>query len=99
MKDLQASSLAELAKPLRGLSVLLYGFSGEGFPSGDGAREAARVLPAAGVKATYSHATDPDLDDKFSARYDVAIITNTRTPELAVSNPRLWACSSSRAWL
>lgn len=99
MKDIQARSLSELAQPVRGLSVLLYGFSSEGFPSGDGAREAARVLSAAGVQATYSHATDPDLGDKLSARYDVAIITNTRTPELAVSDQRLWACSSSRAWL
>jgi hypothetical protein len=99
MKDLQASSLAELAKPLRGLSVLLYGFSSSGFPSGDGAREAVRVLPPAGVLATYTHAEDRELGDKLSAKYDVAIITNTRTPELAVSDPRLWSCSSSRAWL
>jgi hypothetical protein len=99
MKELQACSLAELAKPLRGLSVLLYGFSAAGFPSGDGAREAVRVLPEAGVLATYTHAEDRELADKLSAKYDVAIITNTRTPELAVSNPRLWECAPKRAWL
>lgn len=85
------ASLTERAAPLRGLRVLLYGLSGQGFPGGDGAREAAAVLPTLGVEVTYTHAVDPELGDKLDRPRDLTIVTNTRTAELLKADSRLWA--------
>jgi hypothetical protein len=85
-------SLAELAAPVRGLRVLLYGLSGAGFPGGDGAIEARTVLPTVGLDLEYSHALDPELGDKLSRQYDVAIVTNTRIGEL-LKVPGLWTAA------
>ncbi len=93
----QPEGLAALASPLRGLRVLLYGFSGAGFPGGDGAREAAATLPLAGVDTVYTYATDPELRDKLAGRYDVAIVTNTRIAELLAAPARLWQAGERTA--
>lgn len=90
MKDVQARTLAELAAPIRGIRVLLFGFSGRGFPGGDGVAEAVDVLPAAGIEATYTHDLDPDLGSKLEASHDVAIVCNTRIGALLQTDRRLW---------
>ncbi len=93
IQTLSRESLVERARPLAGLRVLLFGLSGQGFPGGDGAREAESVLPTVGVDVTYTHATDPALRDRLSQAYDVTIVTNTRTAELLKVDSRLWAAS------
>lgn len=89
--------MKELAEPLRGLRVLLYGFSGEGFPGGDGAREAVGALTELGLPTVYTHAKDPEARDKLSQRYDVAIVTNTRIGELLQADSRLWSAAEQTA--
>jgi hypothetical protein len=91
------TSIEFAARPLRGLRVLLYGFSGIGFPGGDGAIEASRVLPACGVDAIYTHELDPQLLPKLARDYDVAIICNTRIARLLQAPERLWSCAPVRA--
>lgn len=90
-------SIAAGSAPLRGLRVLCYGFSGAGFPGGDGAREAADALSRHGVPTVYTHRLDPDIAAKLAADYDVALITNTRVGELLMAPPRLWSCAGVKA--
>lgn len=94
MRDLFEQSIAAAAAPLRGLRVLLFGFSGRGFPGGDGALEAADALGRHGMGVTYTHQMDPDLPAKLELSYDVAIITNTRIGELLEASERLWTCAA-----
>lgn len=98
MRAILLESLAELAKPVRGLRVLLYGFSGRGFPGGDGAIEAAETLPSVGIETAYTHALDPELEAKLSRPRDITIICNTRVAELHRAHPLLWAAGSKRVW-
>jgi hypothetical protein len=84
-------------KELAGLRVLLWGFSGAGFPGGDGAREAERELTGLGLPTVYTHAKDPDVGDKLAQRYDVAIVTNTRIGELLQADARLWSAADQTA--
>lgn len=48
-----ALEVEELVRPLRGLRVLLLSFSGRGFPGGDGAAQAARLLSELGVPSVF----------------------------------------------
>jgi Glycosyl transferases group 1 len=96
MKERLLSSLAPLAAPLRGLRVLLYGFSGRGFPGGDGAIEAASILPELGISAEYTHERDPRIGEKLAGDYDLAIICNTRIGRLLEAPERLWSCAARR---
>jgi hypothetical protein len=98
MKHLLTKSLAELAEPVRGASVLLWGFSGRGFPGGDGVAEAIRVLPAAGINATYTNEIDPHLGDKLAQRYDVSIVCNTRVGAVLKYDPRVWTCARNSVY-
>ncbi len=93
MKQAYQDSIAELAEPLPRLRLLLYGFSGSGFPGGDGVAEAVKSLPSVGVDAVYTHQLDPELNDKLSRNYDIAIICNTRIGELFKAPRRLWTCA------
>jgi hypothetical protein len=90
MREHFLQSVAELARPIRGLRVLLYGLSGAGFPGGDGAAEAVATLPSCGIEVTYTHQLDPDLGAKLERSYDVAVITNTRVGALLEAPDRLW---------
>jgi hypothetical protein len=90
-------SIAAQAAPLRGLRVLLFGFSGAGFPGGDGAVEAADVLSRNGLSVVYTHRLDPDVDAKLAHDYDIALITNTRVGEILMAPPRLWRCAMVKA--
>lgn len=97
MRALQLESLMPLAAPLRGLRVLLWAYSGAGFPGGDGAREAVEVLPQIGIEAEYSYATDPAAAQKLARKYDVTIVTNTRIGELAQADARIWTAGEKTA--
>lgn len=97
MRELQLESLAALAQPLRGLRVLLWGYSGQGFPGGDGAREALEVLPKVGIEVEYSHARDTAAGRALAQRYDVTIVANTRIGELLQADRRLWTCGERTA--
>ncbi len=96
MREVLRSSLLAQAEPLRGLRVLLYGFSGRGFPGGDGVAEAVDELPAAGVQAVYTHALDPERETKLAEPHDVRIICNTRIGELLRGPVELWKRSARR---
>lgn len=99
MRAAQIESLRELGAPLRGLRVLLFGFSGKGFPGGDGAREAVEVLPHAGVNAVYTFEGDPELEQKLDAGpYDVAIISNTRVGAILGMGDPIWRAAHRKAW-
>ena len=95
MREAFLSSVEVLAQPLRGLRVLLYGFSGKGFPGGDGVLEANQLLPQVGVQTVYTHAKEPELGDKLRGRYDLAIVTNTRIRELMAAPMELWCCAET----
>jgi hypothetical protein len=90
-------STAALAAPLRGLRLLMYGWSGAGFPGGDGAREALARLPELGIETTYTFEGDPELRDKLSRPYDVGIISNTRIGALMAAPAELWMAPRVRA--
>jgi glycosyltransferase involved in cell wall biosynthesis len=93
----QLESLAPAAARLRGARALLFGLSGAGFPGGDGAREAAEILPGLGLDLEYSHFRDPLLAEKLAKNYDVAIVTNTRVAELLQVDGRLWSAARRTA--
>lgn len=93
-----AASLAARAEPIRGLRVLLWGFSGRGFPGGDGVAEAAEHLPAAGVHAVHSTEHDRDRFGKLSERYDVTIVCNTRVAAVLKYDARLWSCATHHVY-
>lgn len=97
MKDLFLQSLREQTQPIRGASVLLWGFSGAGFPGGDGAREAERALSEVGVDTVYSHRLDPKSREALSRSYDVVIVTNTRIGELVRHDAAVWERAPKRA--
>lgn len=92
------ASLADLAAPVSGIRVLLWGFSGRGFPGGDGVAEAVEWLPRAGVHAVHSTERDPDQHEKLSARYDVTIVCNTRVAAVLKYDARLWSCAERSAY-
>lgn len=98
MRAVQLASLQELATPLRGLRVLLFGFSGQGFPGGDGAREAVDVLGQVGVRTVYTYDGDPDRSEKLAAGYDVGIVTNTRIGMLVAAGDQVWDAAERTAW-
>lgn len=98
MKELFEASLAPLAAPLRGLRVLLFGFSGAGFPGGDGVAEAIEALPRVGVQAVHCHDTDPQRNEKLAATFDVAIICNTRVGAVLAAPQRLWQAGARRVY-
>lgn len=87
----------EAARGLRGLRVLLYGFSGAGFPGGDGVAQALIRLNTLGFKADYTHGADPKAGAILDQQFDVAIICNTRIRDLLLAPPRLWECAPKRA--
>jgi hypothetical protein len=93
VREVLRASLADLAVPVRGLRVLLFGFSGRGFPGGDGADEAVRELPAAGVHCVRTHEADPEVNDKLAESYDVSIVCNTRIGAVLAADPRVWTCA------
>jgi len=97
MRELLLRTAGERAAPLRGLRVLLYGFSGRGFPGGDGVAEAVEILPLLGVEAVYTHESDPELPGKLEGTYDVAIICNTRIGALLAAPRRLWKAAPVRS--
>jgi hypothetical protein len=98
LRDVQLKSLNGLAAPLRGLRVLLWGFSGAGFPGGDGVAEALDVLPSVGVCCVHSHQNDPAVEYKLDCDYDVTIVCNTRVGEVLKAPPRLWETADCRAY-
>lgn len=98
MRERFLASLAEAAKPIRGASVLLWGFSGRGFPAGSGAIEAAQYLPEVGVDAVYSHRLDPAAPDALSRRYDFVIVSNTRVGDIIKHDARVWDVAKSRIY-
>jgi len=97
VRDIFLASTAELAAPLRGLRVLLFGFSGKGFPGGDGVAEAVETLPGLGIEATYAHLEDADIHAKLAGTFDVAIICNTRIGSLLAAPRDLWKPAAKRA--
>lgn len=97
MRAQQLESLAAQADSLRGARVLLFGCSGAGFPGGDGALEAADLLPQLGVQLEYTHARDALASQKLAKNYDVAIVTNTRIAELLQADTRLWSAGKQTA--
>jgi len=76
--------------------VLLWGFSGAGFPGGDGAAEAAETLSRLGVFTVYTHRNDPEVYRNLTASYDVAIICGTNIGQLRRAPRRLWRCAGHR---
>lgn len=98
MRDRLRETLAELARDVRGMRVILIGFSRDGFPSGDGANEAAAELPLAGVSCVRTHAGDPELLSKLSDRYDVAITMNTRVKEVLTLPRETWSCADQSVY-
>lgn len=96
MREVYEASVATLAKPLRGLRVLLWGFSGAGFPGGDGALEAADTLSRFNVFTVYTHRNDPEVYRKLMASYDVAIVCGTNVGQLKQAPRRLWRCAGHR---
>ena len=97
MRDAYLASVEAWARPLRGLRVLLWGFSGRGFPGGDGVAEAVATLPGAGIDAVYTHGKDQEVNEKLAKTYDVVITCNTRIGELLKAPRRLWACGGQTA--
>ena len=97
LSQVYADSVAVLAEPVRGLRLLLWAFSGAGFPGGDGVAEAMETLPGLGVEAVYTHRHDPERYQKLAQKYDVAIICNTNVNELLNAPPDLWRCAPERA--
>lgn len=98
LRDAFAASLADRAAPIRGLRVLLWGFSGRGFPGGDGVAEAVEWLPRAGVHAIHSTEHDPERQAKLAEHYDVSIVCNTRVGAVLSYEPRVWECAKHRVW-
>jgi hypothetical protein len=98
VRDVFLESLREQAAPVRGLRVLLWGFSGAGFPGGDGVAEAAEVLPLVGIETVRSNENDHDRHEKLSRKYDVAIVCNTRVGAVLKYDPRVWSCAETACY-
>jgi hypothetical protein len=92
VRDVLRASLGELGAPLSGLRVLLVGFSGAGFPGGDGADEAAAELSRTGLPTVRVHGRDPELHDRIAESYDLTIVCNTRVGEVLQLPARVWEC-------
>jgi hypothetical protein len=98
MREIFKASLAALTEPIRGLRVLLFGFSGPGFPGGNGRIEAVDWLPQAGLEVTYSNELDPELEEKLSRHYDVSVICNTRAGAVLGYDRRVWTSATESVW-
>lgn len=98
MREIFETSTAAAARGLEGLRVLLYGFSGAGFPGGDGVAEAVKRLDDLSLLPTYTHLKDPNLEAKLAVGYDVTIVCGTRTNDLLKAPKELWKSAPAVVW-